>query len=87
MKNLIFLGGDRVHELKVDGWGEGCWTVFRFKGEGGLVKKGGGSLSLILEERVHAMALPNQLAPKQIINLSENDCIIAEILQKRLSDE
>ena len=57
---IWFFRADGVHKLEVDGKG------FRFKEEGHLVKKRGCSLSLILEDRVHAMTLPNQLTPKQI---------------------
>ena len=60
------MGGRGLHEVKVGVGGGECWTVFRFKGEGGLVKKTGCSLSLIVEDRAHAMTLPNQLTPKQI---------------------
>ena len=76
---LIILWGfteksEGVHELKVGG---GDWTVFRFKGEGGLVKKRWGVLSLIIKS---ADSQTNIIFP-------ENDCIIAEILKKRLSNE
>ena len=50
----FFLGG-RVHELKGEGRVLGAWR-----------KRGAGVFCLILEDRVHAMTLPNQLTPKQI---------------------
>ena len=57
-----------MHKLKVGGGGGGgagggelWWTVFRIKGEEGLVKMRGCSLPLILEDRVHAaMTLSNK---------------------------
>ena len=58
-----FFRGEGVHELKGGG---GVWTVFRFKGGRGSGKKRWGVLSLILEDKVHALTLPNQLTPKQI---------------------
>ena len=62
-----YFRGAGVHKLKVGGGGGGGgWTVFRFKGEGALVKKRECSLSLIFEDRVDAMILPNQLTPKQV---------------------
>ena len=63
-----YFRGVGVHKLKVGGGGGGGGgrTVFRFKGEGALVKKRECSLSLIFEDRVDAMTLPNQLTPKQV---------------------
>ena len=67
------------------GWG--VWTVFRFKGEVGLVKKEG-VFSLPYFGRHDACHDITKSADSQTnINFSENDCIIAEILQKRLLDE
>ena len=49
------------------GGGGGVGGQFlELRGKGGLVKKRGCSLFLILEDRVHAMTLPNQLTPKKI---------------------
>ena len=63
------------------------WTVFRFKGEGDLLKKEG-VFSLSHFGRQGACHDIAKSADSQTnINFSENDCIIAEILQKRLSDE
>ena len=67
--------------------GMGGWTVFRFKGEGGLVKKEG-EFSLPHFGRHDACHDITKSADSQTnINFSENDCIIAEILQKRLLNE
>ena len=72
-KIWFFLGGESTHTKR-----EG-WTVCRFNGEGVLAKRGN-VFSPILEDRVHAMTLPNQKTPK-------HDCMTAEILRKRLSNE
>ena len=67
MKNQIFfffLGGDQYiggNCLKRQGW-----TICRFKEGEGAWHKIGGFFSPILEDRVHAITLPNQLTPKQI---------------------
>ena len=63
-----YFRGEGVHKLKVGGGGGGGGgrTVFRFKEEGTLVKKRESSLSLIFEDRVDVMTLPNQLTPIQI---------------------
>ena len=65
-----YFSGEGVHKLKVGGGGGGGGgggrTVFRFKEEGALVKKRECSLSLIFEDRVDVMTLPNQLTLKQI---------------------
>ena len=67
--------------------GVGGWIVFRFKGEEGLEKKEG-VLSLLYFRRQGACHDITKSADSQTnINFSENDCIIAEILQKRLSNE
>ena len=50
------------------------WKIWFFRGEGTTRTKGGwwggkkrpGVISLILEDRGHAVLLPNQLTPKQI---------------------
>ena len=54
--------GVGVHKLKVGGGVDS----FEKKGVRGSSKKRGGVLSLILGDGVHAMAIPNQLTPKQI---------------------
>ena len=75
-----------MHKLKVGGGGWG-WTVFRIKGEGSLVIKEG-VFSLPHFGREGACHDITKSADSQKnINFSENDCIIAEILQKRLSNE
>ena len=80
-------GGGGVHELKVGDEGGGGWTVFRFKGEEGLVKKDG-VFSLPHFGRQGACHDITKSADSETnIDFSENDCIIAEILQKRLSNE
>ena len=77
--------GEGVHELKVGGGRE--WTVFRFKGEVSLVKKDR-VFSLPHFGRQGACHDITKSADSQTnINFSENDCIIAEILQKRLSNK
>ena len=59
--------GEEPQELKVGGAvGVIGWTFFRFMRTEVLQKKRGSSLSLILEDRVHAMTLTNQLIPKEI---------------------
>ena len=58
-KIWFLLGGESTHTKR-----EG-WTVCRFNGEGVLAKRGN-VFSPILEDRVHAMTLPNQKTPKQI---------------------
>ena len=66
------------------GRGRGGWTVFRIKGEGGLIKKNG-VFSLPHFGRQGACHDITKSADSQTnINVSENDWIIAEILQKRL---
>ena len=63
------------------------WTVFRFKGEGGLVKKGR-VFSLPHFGRQGACHDISKSADSQAyINFPGNDCIIAEILQKLLSNK
>ena len=63
------------------------WKVFRIKGEWGLVKKEG-VFSLSHFGRQDACHDITKSADSQInINFSENDCIIAEILQQRLSNK
>ena len=70
------------------GGGEvGGWTVFRIKGEGGLVKKEG-VFSLPHFGRQGACHDITKLADSQTnINFSENEYIIAEIPQKCLSNK
>ena len=75
-----------VHKLKVGGGGWG-WTVFRIKGEG----------SLVIQERVFSLPhfgregachdITKSADSQTDINFSENDCIISEILQNRLSNK
>ena len=68
------------------GGGRG-WTVFRFKGEENLVKKDG-VFSLPRFGRQGACHDITKSPDSQTnINFSENDCIITEILHKRLSNE
>ena len=65
----------------------GGGTVFRFKGGGDLVKKEGvfSVPHFGIQDACHDIT---KSADSQTnINLSENDCIIAEILQKRLSNK
>ena len=89
-KIWFFSGG--LHKLKVGGcvWG---WTFFRIKGEGGLVKKRECSLSLGRQGTCHfgrqgtCHDITKSADSQTNINFSENDCIIAEILQKRLSNK
>ena len=70
-------------QTKVGGRG---WTVFRFKVEGGLVKKR--VFSLPHFGRQGACHDITESADSQTnINFSENDGIIAEILLKSLSNE
>ena len=65
----------------------GSWIVFRFKGKGCLIKKVG-VFSLPHFGRQGACHDITKSADSQTnINFSENDCIIAEILQKRLSNK
>ena len=70
------------------GGGEvGGWTVFRIKGEGGLVKKEG-VFSLPHFGRQGACHDITKLADSQTnIHFSENEYIIAEIPQKCLSNK
>ena len=82
-----FLRGKGVPDLKVGGGGDsggggggGSWTVFRFKGEGGLVKKER-LFSLTHFGRQGACHDISKSADSQTyINFPGNDCIIAEIL-------
>ena len=69
--------GEGVHKLK----GE-VEQFSNLRGEGdGAWKKRAAVFSPILEDRVHTMTLPNLRAPNQ--KMSDNDCMTAEILQKR----
>ena len=77
-----FLRGEGVHKLK----GMGGRQFSDLRGKENLAKKRGCSVP-ILEDRVYAMTLPNQLYPKQINFFSYNDCMTVEILQKRLSNK
>ena len=83
-----FLWGRGGTQTKSGWWcGGGGWTAFRFKGEGNLVKKDG-VFSLPHFGRQGACHDITKSADSQAnINFSENDCIITEILQKRLSNE
>ena len=77
------MGGTRT---KSWWWGrEGAWTICRFKGEGGLVKNEGVSSLLYFGREGACHDIVKSADSK--INFSENDCIIAEILQKHLSDK
>ena len=77
-------GGGTQTKSGQGGWG---WTVFRIKGEGGLVKKRGG-FSLPHFGRQGASHYITKSADSQTnINFSENNCITAENLQKRLSNK
>ena len=59
-------GGDGVCVCVCVGGGGG-WAIFRFKGEGGLVKRGSVlSQSFWKTGCMYAMTLPNQLTLKQI---------------------
>ena len=62
------------------------WTVFRFNGEGSLAKKGD-VLSPHFGRQGSCHDITKSADSQTNINFSENDCIIAEILQKRLSNE
>ena len=65
------------------GGAAGGWIVSRFKERRGPGKKREDIFYPILEDKVYAMTLPNQLTPKRI-KIFLNDC---RILQKRLSNE
>ena len=85
--NSDYFRREGVLELRVDGGGGGGGTVFRFKEEGGLVKKDG-VFSLPHFIRDGACHDITKSADSQTnISFSENDRIIAETAQKRLSNE
>ena len=70
LNNLIFSGGGGTQTKRREG--DGAW------------KKREAVFSPILEDRVHAMTLPNLRTPNQNkTKKSDNDCMTAEILQKR----
>ena len=65
------------------GWG---WTVVRMKWEGGMVKKGVFSLPHFGRQGT-CHDITKSADSQTNVNFSENDYIIAEILQKRLSNK
>ena len=65
----------------------GGWTVFRFKGEGDLLKKEGVFCLPYFGRQGVCHDIAKSADSQTNINFSENDCIIAEILQKRLSNK
>ena len=69
------------------GWGEGGWIVFRVKREGGLVKKEGVFSLPHFGRQAACHDITKSDDSQANINFSESDCIIEEILQKRLSNE
>ena len=85
-KLWLFSGGGCTQTKSRCGGGGG-WTVFRFKEEGDLVKKEG-VFSLPHFGRQGACHDITKSADfHAYINFLENDCIIAEILQKRSSNK
>ena len=65
----------------------GGWTVFRFKGEGDLLKKEGVFCLPHFGRQGVCHDIAKSADSQTNINFSENDCIIAEILQKHLSKQ
>ena len=64
-------------------WG---WTVSRINGEGGLVKKKGMFSLLHIGRQGACHEITKSADSQKYTNFSENDCMIAEILQKLLSN-
>ena len=85
-KIWFFQGGTVLKKLKVGGGGWG-WTAFRIKGEGGLVKKERVFFLPHFGRQGACYDITKSADSQTNINFSENDCIIAEILQKRLSNK
>ena len=83
-KSDFFRGEERLRKLKVSGGGVAQFSELRGKGSG----KKKVMFSLPHFGRQGACHDITKSADSQRnINFSENDCIIAEIVQKRLSNE
>ena len=81
-----FIRGGGGTQTKSRRWGWG-WTVFKIKGEGSLVKKEGVFPLPHFGRQGACHDITKPANSQANINFSENDCIIAEILQKDLSNK
>ena len=85
-KSDFFQGGGST-QTKSGLWGMEVVAVFRFKKEDCLVKKEGVFSLLHFGRQGVCHDITKSADSQANINFSENDCIIAEILQKDLSNK
>ena len=86
-KSDFFRGGGGTKTKSGQWVGGGGWTVSRLKGEGGLVKKEGVFSLPHFGRQAACHDITKSDNFQTNINFSGSDCIIVEILQKRLSNK